>query len=257
MVENKDDFGNYEGVDSSSDVDVDMNDDPPLVDATIAHPEPSAPVEEAPPTYDEAISVTIDEQSENTGQAPPVPNENFAQTEAERQMVASGTTAAVFGFLFLGGPIGAAILGCSAAYASQKEGAAGDIARSVGDIGISIKAKARQINDKHHIVDRSSKAATEAWQSAMEYDREHRVLEKLWIALQYGWQSFTKFVQDHRLLERGVETAGRGYEFIAERVAAGNGTATPTTTTTTTTENTPRPPTSQYQRIPGTSSKAY
>jgi hypothetical protein len=141
-------------------------------------------------------------------------------------MIAAGTTAAVFGFLFLGGPIGAVVLGFSTAYASQKEGAAGDIARSVGDIGLSIKEKAQQINRKHQLVDRSSVAATQAWESAKEYDRQHRILDKMLVALQQGWRHFVRFVQEHRLLERGVETAGRGYEYVAERVSGSGATST-------------------------------
>ncbi|KAG7342099.1 hypothetical protein IV203_007191 [Nitzschia inconspicua] len=227
-----------------------VDDDPQLVDATVAHPEPSAPAEPDLSSYDEPISTHNDEQVVDTTSltyvSPATTSETEPGSEADRQMIASGTTAAVFGFLFLGGPLGAVILGCSAAYASQKEGAAGDIARSIGDVGVSIKEKAQQIDNKHHIVDRTSKAATKAWKSAMEYDREHRVLDKILAALQQGWQQLTRFVREHRLLERGVESAGRGYAYVAELTSRSN------TTPTSSTENTAKPNTSHYKKIPVT-----
>ncbi|KAL3919810.1 MAG: hypothetical protein SGARI_007109 [Bacillariaceae sp.] len=174
MVENKSDFaGDAGGGNTYS--------NPPLVPATAvgdhyqlsqAHPDPSAPLEVQPPSYEQVMTssndnstqsgvvhvipppvVVQDAQSDQTAAAAAPSSEDAAAAAPANITVASGTTAAVFGFLFLGGPIGAVILGFSAAYASQKEGAAGDIARTVGDIGVTVKEKAKQINDKHHLVD--------------------------------------------------------------------------------------------------------
>jgi hypothetical protein len=215
MVENKADFGHEHIVSAGSHEDAV---DPPLVHVTIAHPEPSAPVEQAAPFHVEATTGSDEGRGENMHQStvsPPYTNES---SDAARHMVASGITAAVFGFLFLGGPIGAVILGFSTAYASQKDGTAGYLARSVGIIGVAIKEKAKHINDKHHIIDQSSQLATKAWEHAKVYDRKHHIIDKFLQVLQRGWQYFTHFVQEHRIFERGVESAGRAYEFIAERV---------------------------------------
>ena len=220
MVENKiDDFGGERT-------------DPPIIAATAVEglPNPSAPMEFQPPCYEEAMTANI---SSDIHVIPPPPeptlqpvrndggggipsNEDTPETDV---VVASGTTAAVLGFFFMGGPIGAVLLGFSAAYAAQKEGAAGDIARTVGDIGVTVRQKAQQINNKHQIVDRSAKAATKAWESAKEYDRQHHVLDKTVDALIRGWHRFIEFVKEHRLMERGMEGAGRGYEFVAERLS--------------------------------------
>jgi hypothetical protein len=241
MVENKADFG-HERVFPVTSEDV----DPPLVNATIVHPEPSAPVEQDTPSYYESFPGSDEGRGNSISQVALTPSDTNESSDSERQMVNSGVTAAVFGFLFLGGPIGAVILGFSTAYASQKEGAAGDVARSVGDIGVSIKEKAKQINEKHHLVERTSEAATKAWENAKQYDREHHVLDKILHVLQRGWQHFTQYVQEHRLLERGVESAGRAYEFIADRVSGSS--AAPTNNKPA--ESATRPNTNQYHNVP-------
>jgi hypothetical protein len=248
MVENKVDFGHESVLSVTSNMEIDLDVNPPLVNVTIAHPAPSAPLEQATPSFDGTFTGGDEIRRMNMYQSTLPPPDTNESSDGERQMVASGVTAAVFGFFFLGGPIGAVILGFSTAYASQKEGAAGDIARSVGDVGVSIKEKAKKINDKHHLIERSSQAATKAWQKAKEYDREHHILEKFVRLLNLSWQQFTYYVQEHRLLERGVESAGRAYEFIAERVS-GNSTAP---TNTQPAERVTRPNTNQYHNVPVT-----
>jgi hypothetical protein len=207
MVENKMDF-------EDKDVGMtihQMETDPPLVPAT-AVVEPSAPIREStqmelePPSYEEVISIDkVGQQNEGVQPSWLPPDEDHISV-ADSKMVASGTTAAVIGFFFLGGPIGAVILGLMAAHASQKEGAAGDIARTVGEIGVSVKEKAKYLNDKHHLVDRSAQAAMKAWEYTKQYDREHHVLDRTAQALAYTWQQLLQFVYEHRLLERAYET---------------------------------------------------
>ena len=67
---------------------------------------------------------------------------------------------AVLGFFF-GGPLISALLGFGAAYATRKKGAPGDAARALGDITISTREKARGLEEKNKIGDRSKKAPTE------------------------------------------------------------------------------------------------
>jgi len=138
---------------------------------------------------------------------------------AHDKMVASGMTGAVLGFL-LGGPILSALCGFGAAYVSQKDGAPGDAARAIGDIGISVKNKAAEVDKKHHIVERTSEAANGAWEGAKKYDQKYNVLEKSKRFTVDAWQSFVKFVRERRLLQRGVDGVGRGYEFVAGKVGS-------------------------------------
>lgn len=154
------------------------------------------------------------------------------------KMVASGATGAVLGFLF-GGPILSALLGFGAAYASQKNGVPGDAARALGDVGITVRDKAIEVDEKHHIVEKSSKVATDVWEGAKQFDQRHNILEKSKDFTVASWKSFVKFVQERRILQKGVDGVGCGYEFVAEKLNCGQNTATdcPPATTGTTTKN--------------------
>lgn len=180
----------------------------------------SVPLVDASPVST-ARSVPPEQSKDTTGSAN---NEEEEEEEVKRRMVASGTTGAVVGFLF-GGPILSALLGFGAAYVSKKQGPTGDAARALGDVGVSIRDKAVEIDEKHRVVERSTKAANDAWESAKKYDQQHHVLDKAWDFAVKGWQSFVSYVEKNRLLERGVEGVGKGYEYVAEKVG-GSETAT-------------------------------
>jgi hypothetical protein len=268
MVENKNEFG--------GDTEATIFQDPPLVSATAIdtlQPEPSAPVEFQAPSYEETMADSTNEAPEIYIIPPPsdpillpAQNDGGAATQPSNSdeeavpdiVMASGTTAAVLGFFFLGGPIGAIIMGFLAAYSAQKEGAAGDVARTVGDIGVTVSQKAKAINDKHHIVDRSAQAARKAWESAKEYDRQHHVLDKAVEALIRGWNRFVQFVHKHKLLERGVESAGRGYEFMAERLSSNNnGISSPSQPRTSNTQGSSTQNHSRYSKVPKQEASVY
>jgi|Transcript_16614 uncharacterized membrane protein len=64
---------------------------------------------------------------------------------------ASGIVSGVVGTLFLG-PIFGIALGIMSARSTMKNGVWGDLARSIGDLGLTIKDKAKEINNRHHFV---------------------------------------------------------------------------------------------------------
>mmetsp|Transcript_112012 Transcript_112012/g.157023 ORF Transcript_112012/g.157023 Transcript_112012/m.157023 type:complete len:197 (+) Transcript_112012:53-643(+) len=191
-----------------------------MVEKTSAFDEDDAhvPLVEATPEIFEA-----NEEMQEADVLKSVPQDDDAPVSGEEhnQMVASGTTGAVVGFLF-GGPILSALLGFGAAYASKKEGATGDAARALGDMGVSVREKAIEVDEKHHIVEKSSQAAQNAWDNARQYDHQYNVLDKTKDFAVWSWQSFVSYVQEHKLLEKGVDGVGRGYEYVAEKVGGGD-----------------------------------
>jgi hypothetical protein len=151
---------------------------------------------------------------------PRTSQDSAGQTQSQRTnpKVASGAAGAVIGFLF-GGPILAALLGFGAAYATQKEGATGDAARALGDVAISTKEKALEVDKKHNVVNRSKEAAADVWGKAKKYDQQYNVLDKMKDVAVFSWKSFTDFIRDRRVLERGVDGVGRGYEYVSKKVS--------------------------------------
>jgi hypothetical protein len=91
------------------------------------------------------------------------------------RVAASGTACCILGCL-LAGPIAAIAAGSGAAYAAEhKHGLIGDIVRAVGDVALAARDKVREVDEKHHVVDSSNQAASEAWEKAKEMNRDHHI----------------------------------------------------------------------------------
>jgi len=134
-------------------------------------------------------------------------------------MLASGVTSAVVGSLFLG-PLLGTVAGFGSAYATQRTGAAGDIARAIGDVGLTTREKAIEIDAKHHLVDESKKLMADAWERAKDLDRQHHIVDRTKDVALFSWRETVDFTRRHRLLERGVEAIGRGLEWLFKKVTA-------------------------------------
>jgi len=144
------------------------------------------------------------------------------ETEEEQQRrsrkIGAGVATGTLGFL-VGGPILAVVFGFGTAYAFEKQGAAGDAARAVGDLAISAKEKAQEIDRKHRVVDKSKAAASEAWEKAREADRQHRILDRTRAFLAVSFANLTEFIRRHNLVERSVEGVGKAAYWVADKMA--------------------------------------
>jgi len=78
----------------------------------------------------------------------------------------------------VGGPVFGIIAGGAAAYYSQREGAAGDISRAVGEVGRATGQKAKELNEKHQLVDKGKEVAGHAWQKVHELNEKHNIADK-------------------------------------------------------------------------------
>lgn len=118
----------------------------------------------------------------------------------------------------LGGPFLGLALGLGTVYVSKKEGPTGDAARAIGEVGLSIKEKATEIDQKHKVVNNSKVVAKEAWEKAKQIDKKHRILESTKKVLIFTWNAAMDFIHRHRLIERGIEGLGRVAEWVAQKL---------------------------------------
>ena len=200
---------------------------PPMVHATFANDEaiivnvtaePSAPPEDLLDNHNNNNNNEDTPTTTTTRRQPDQQTTTRDNPEHDR-MVASGTAGAVIGLL-VGGPLLAAIAGFGSAYATQKDGVAGDTTRALGEVALATKEKARELNHKHHIVDKSKQVAGEAWAKAQEMDQKHHILEQLKAVLIFSWGALVDFVRRHKLMEKGVDGIGLALEYIAGRVCS-------------------------------------
>jgi len=150
------------------------------------------------------------------------------QEQERSRVVGAGVASGLFGLL-VGGPVVAVLLGFGASYAAEKkEGAVGDTARAIGDLALISKAKAKEIDEKHHVVDKSKKVAGDLWEKAKEADQKHKILDKAKAFLVYSWTATVDFIRRHNLIERGVNGVGKGVCWAMEKIAGGQDRAAPT-----------------------------
>lgn len=134
--------------------------------------------------------------------------QNPEQTHAERRegqrAVGAGAAGAVLGLL-VGGPLLSLILGFGTAYYTKQEGAAGDVARALGEVALVARDKWREVDSKHHLVDKGREAANEAIQRIKQADQRHHGRDKFVKFAAYCWKTTLEFVERHHLIERGCE----------------------------------------------------
>mmetsp|Transcript_2088 Transcript_2088/g.3382 ORF Transcript_2088/g.3382 Transcript_2088/m.3382 type:complete len:285 (-) Transcript_2088:1148-2002(-) len=120
---------------------------------------------------------------------------------------AAGAAGALLGLL-MGGPFLSVVLGLGALYYADQEGAAGDISRAMGEVAIMARSRFRELDEKHHLLDKSKEAATAALAKLKEVERRHRAerRHKRKVKLQkffaWCWKSFSDFERKHKLVEK-------------------------------------------------------
>jgi hypothetical protein len=180
---------------------------PPLVHATVAPDEnllyATGTVVSA---HNSSTSTTTTSEHEHV-----MANHNIAPVNKKK---AAGIMAGITGCL-VGGPILGVVFGLGVAHAYDKEGFAGDTARATGDIAALALQKARSIDEKHHVVDKSKVLANQAIARAQEIDQEHHVLEKATTFAVSTWQAFVDFCQRNRVAERFA----KGFSFVMCAIA--------------------------------------
>jgi hypothetical protein len=160
------------------------------------------------------------EAQTNSFHDPPTPMNDDDQA---RTLAAGLGTGALT--LLSGHPIGAVALGFSAAFYAQ-HGTKGDLvsdaSRAVGDVALSAKQKAIEVNEQHHVVEKSIVAVEQAWELAKELDRQHHIVEKARDIAVYGTTATVDFVREHKLVERSAKGLVQGLGWITEKVVAGS-----------------------------------
>mmetsp|Transcript_26678 Transcript_26678/g.78813 ORF Transcript_26678/g.78813 Transcript_26678/m.78813 type:complete len:211 (-) Transcript_26678:80-712(-) len=187
-------------------------------------PEPSAPPLDSLPEHNGKESTAPLVGTPTSPADDPVQAD---QDHEETRTTAAGIAAGIIG-LFLGGPILALIAGGGTVYAArQRDGTAGDVARAVGDIALTARDKAKELDEKHNVVDKTKAAAGDAWERTKELDAEHHFMQKIKHALAVAYDRTVAFNAEHHVFEKITIAAGTFFHFIAAKVR-GETNASPT-----------------------------
>jgi hypothetical protein len=232
MVEKKDSFSGLDDDDMSSSYTSDDNESAALLPtATTASLPPPPPIPSSstgsvipedimqaaegtlPPPYAQVVSTNgqgVEVNDDND-------DEDARRRNHERVKCGAGVASGMFGML-MGGPVLAILLGFGTAYAADQPGAAGDVARSVGEVALVAQAKFRKLDDQHKFVENGKVMAAKAVQKMQEADREHRIVDRIKDVAIRSFRSVVMFVKEHRLLERGTLAVGQAAYWAANKI---------------------------------------
>lgn len=158
-------------------------------------------------------------------------NESSSQQNSDETETAVSSAGAglLFGLsgLVLGGPVLGTIAGVSAAVvASNDQGPAGDNARAAGSFAITTGSKvgdvARDVNEKHGILDWIQKVLLSGWGKVRQFDDEHHTSESVKETMSNVSDKVVEFEREHHLFENMLEGIQSGVEFLLDKVKAAN-----------------------------------
>jgi hypothetical protein len=89
-------------------------------------------------------------------------NDCSEEESVRYQKRGAGVLCGVLGCL-IGGPILGAVAAVGGAHATQKDGCIGDSARAFGDVALSVKDKAKEIDEKHDIKTKAKTTSKELY----------------------------------------------------------------------------------------------
>ena len=164
-------------------------------------------------------------------------------------------------YRLLGGPILGALFGLGAAYASEKEGPAGETARTMGDIAISVGEEAKEIDQQLHMsdstkkvtssaVDTTRKVTSTAVERARGFEDEHHTVQHTKDFFVVTWQAIMNFVHSDAV-ERAAEGIGRACYWAADMVTSDQSAYGPFTTAEPTNESITEPTTESARQESG------
>ena len=92
----------------------------------------------------------------------------------------------LFAGLVLAGPLIAVVGAVGAGALATQSTKAGDVARASGDVVISAGERAKKIDEKHHVVDKTKKASKDLYTKAKTFEGKHHLGAKAGKSLTNG-----------------------------------------------------------------------
>ena len=130
--------------------------------------------------------------------------------------------------LLIGGPLLGVLTGTGAAIvASKDKGPAGDVARATGDFAVTTGSKvgeaAKEVNEKHGILDKIKNAFIAAWGRFQQFDEEHKISEKTKETMSDVTQKTVEFESKHHVMENILGGIQNGVNFLLMKLKDATG----------------------------------
>ncbi|KAL3809478.1 hypothetical protein ACHAXA_007778 [Cyclostephanos tholiformis] len=125
--------------------------------------------------------------------------------------------------LILGGPIVGILTGVGAAVvASKNDGPAGDVARSAGafavETGSMVGETAKDVNEKHGILEKIKNVLASGWRRAQQLDEEHKIGDRTRETIDGVRQKTVEFEKEHHLMQSILEGVHNGVGYLLDKL---------------------------------------
>jgi hypothetical protein len=157
---------------SGTELDVDVTTQPEVPEATPI-PDP-IPASVAPLDIQEEYSLPSESNATNVNVDT---NQRGHHDENSRQIGAGVVTAVVAAPLL--GPVLAVVAGVAAAYGSTQPGGAGDACRAAGDVAMMAKDKAAEVNEKHHVTEKTTEGAKGVITKLRDVNVQYKIVDRV------------------------------------------------------------------------------
>mmetsp|Transcript_5954 Transcript_5954/g.8933 ORF Transcript_5954/g.8933 Transcript_5954/m.8933 type:complete len:174 (-) Transcript_5954:115-636(-) len=159
---------------------------------------------------------------EEYGVIPPQPQQeqkssSSSSTTSDKVIGAAAIAGGVAG-LVVAGPLVGVIGAVGAGALATQNNKAGDVARASGDVVISAGKRAKAVDEKHHVVDKTKKAAAGVIQKGKDIDEKHHIRDKTKKAASDLVQKTKEFEEKHKLGEKAGKSMTKGLNFISKKL---------------------------------------
>jgi hypothetical protein len=127
-------------------------------------------------------NTTMEEQDKEkcytTEQEDEKENDDKEDTNSKDRKVGAGIAIGIMAAPFFG-PVLAVVAGVAAAYGTSQPGPAGDVCRAAGDVAMVAKEKAKEVEMKHNIVNKTKESANQVIDRARDRNERERIFERM------------------------------------------------------------------------------
>jgi hypothetical protein len=161
----------------------------------------------------EVVSGGDDDMNHNNGNDPSRPSSCWNTPRC------AGCVGAMAG-CFTMGPCLAVICatGCMYCAKTQHDNVGGDIARACGSMGVQANVMIRDLDDEHHVWERTQQAIASTWNRTKEWNDEYQISQKTKNCLVSTIKAGVEFNKEHKLVEHAAQGVGKVLSVVAKEV---------------------------------------
>ena len=160
----------------------------------------------------------LEENYGDCGSSHGIPNDPDGNPKVSDKVVGAAAIAGGVAGLVVAGPIVGLAGAVGAGILATQKGTAGEIARASGDVVISAGDRAKKLDEKHHIVDKTKQSTQDLVQKGKELDEKHHITDKTKKAAGGLVKNAKQFEEKHHIGEKAGKGLKNGLNFLSKQL---------------------------------------